>query len=70
MEILEAWGGVAGCEEHAVWSQMDAVGVQALTATNHLTSASLGLLIYKMARGHSLPLRAVEETPLASCAHA
>lgn len=49
MEILEAWGGVAGCEAHAVWSQMDAVGVQALTVTNHLTSASLGLLIYKTA---------------------
>lgn len=30
--------GVAECKEHAAWGQMDAVRIQALAVTNHLTS--------------------------------
>lgn len=65
MEILEVWGRVVKCKEHAVWSQMDAVGIQALTVTNHVNSLNLSLLIYRKARGHYLLLQAREKTPLA-----
>ena len=44
MEILEPWGGVVECKEHAVWGQMMAVRIQAPIVTNHLISPSLSLL--------------------------
>ena len=56
MEILEPWGGVVECKEHAVWGQMMAVRIQAPIVTNHLISPSLSLL-------HSLPPRLQRNHP-------
>ena len=56
MEILEPWGGVVECKEHAVWGQMVAVRIQAPIVTDHLISLSLSLL-------HSLPPR-LQRKPL------
>ena len=56
MEILEPWGGVVECKEHAVWGQMMAVRIQAPIVTNHLISPSLSLL-------QSLPPRLQRNRP-------